>query len=276
MANYSGVPHRGIPFEEFIVKEDGQSYYPFTGILNHIREDVEYHKHEKWGFLIYRCDYASDETWAKFLSHLNLRMEEELEIHKAEDLQATLAMTPIEDKQTLDGATVGQVRAIFTDWVRSDEAKAEINGDPRGAWTYPRQTYCVHVDADVLDSVVNRAPQPPVWDEREIAYANLVQLRHEDFPERFSLPVEETAIDDNMDEESVEEEEEEEDSDMDESEYGDEHFVKVPVSYLGPESYNNLYTHFTFERFVQYRRSDDVSFGGGALNPEDFYGPLDS
>ncbi|KAF2824328.1 hypothetical protein CC86DRAFT_468473 [Ophiobolus disseminans] len=264
MANHSGVAHGRIPYEESLIK-DGIAYYPFSGPLRHIQEDIQYHKHKKWGFLIYRCDYTSDEAWATFLSNLNWEIEEGLKILKAENLRDTMEMTPKEDKQTLDGATVDQVRNIFTDWVRSDEARAEINDGPCGAFTYPRHTYCVHVDADVLDSVVNRAPQPPTWDERSIAYVNLVQLRHEDFAERLGLQVQETTNDD--------EEGEEEEGDDDESEYGDEHFVKVPLSYLGPESYNELYSQFSFERFVQFQRSDDVSFGGGGGgNPEDVYG----
>jgi hypothetical protein len=83
--------------------------------------------------------------------------------------------------------------------VGSDEARAEINDEPCGAFTYPRHTYCVHVDADVLDSVINRAPQLPSWDPRKIAYVNLVQLRHEDFAERLGLPVQETTNHDEED-----------------------------------------------------------------------------
>jgi hypothetical protein len=270
MANHSRVPHGRIPYEVFVVK-DGTTYYPFSGPLKHIREDIQYHKHKKWGFLIYRCDYASDEAWAKFLSNLNWEMEEGLKILKAEDLRDTMEMTPKEDKEALDGATVDQVRNAFTEWVRSDEARAEINDGPCGAFTYPRHTYCVHVDAGVLNSVVNRAPQPPSWDRRKIAYVNLVQLRHKDFAETLGLPVQETTNDDEEDEED-----EEIDGDINGSEHEDEHFVKVPLSYLGPESYNQLYSQFTFERFVQYQRSDNVSFGGGGVNSEDMYGPLDS
>lgn len=266
MADHSPVPDGRIPYEESIVK-DGATYRPFSGPLNRVQKDIQYYKHKKWGFLIYRCDYASDEAWSKFLSNLNWEIEEGLRILKAEDLRDTLEMTPKEDKEALDGATVDQVRNIFTEWVRSDEARAEINNEPCGAFTYPRYTYCVHVDADVLDSVVNRAPQPPSWDPRNIAYVNLVQLRHEAFAERLGLTVQETTN-------NHEEDKEQDDGDIDESEYGEEHFVKVPLSYVGPEHYNELYSQYTFEQFVRYQRSDDVSFGGGGINPEDMYGPL--
>jgi hypothetical protein len=70
IANHSGVPHGDIPDEDVILK-DGQTYQPFSGPLKHVQEDIQYHKHKKWGFQIYRYDYASDEAWAKFLSNLN-------------------------------------------------------------------------------------------------------------------------------------------------------------------------------------------------------------
>jgi hypothetical protein len=111
-----------------------------------------------------------DEAWAKFLSNVDWHLEEELKILKAEDLRDTMEMTPKEDKKTLDGATVDQVRTIFRRWVRSNEARAEINHEPCGAFRHPRHLYCVHVDTDVLNSVVNRAPQSPAWDRRRIAY----------------------------------------------------------------------------------------------------------
>jgi len=79
-------------------------------------------------------------------------------------------MTPKEDKDTLDGATVDQVREIFKKRVQSDEAKAEINSLVTPTFQYPRYTYCLHVDADVLDAVVNRAPK------LQVKVEHLVQL----------------------------------------------------------------------------------------------------
>lgn len=35
-----------------------------------IRESLQGHENSKWGFLIYRCTYADDAAWEKFMSHL--------------------------------------------------------------------------------------------------------------------------------------------------------------------------------------------------------------
>jgi hypothetical protein len=256
MQPYSGVPHGSILRDEHI-QRDGRTYYPYAGPLRNLKEDIEYHKHICWGFLIYRCDYASDELWEKFMSNLRIKVAKSLSVFQAEDLKGKAEMTPKEDKERLDGATVEQVREMFKDWVQSDEARSEMGvGAPCGAFNSPRYTYCVHVDADVLESVVNRAPQPPERDRRQIGYVNLVQLRFEDFAEEAQLALHDSDSDDSDDFEDIQE---------------DENYVKVPFTYLGAETYDKLYDLDTFERFVTYRRDDGVSYGNGALNPHDIY-----
>jgi hypothetical protein len=88
----------------------------------------------------------------------------------------------------------------------------------------------VHVDADVLDSVVNRAPQPPAYDARKIGYVNLVRLVHNES----NGPEEEYDLED------------------DEEDYTKVNDMHAPLLYLGAESYNNLYDYFTWEYYVKY------------------------
>jgi hypothetical protein len=92
----------------------------------------------------------------------------------------------------------------------------------------------------------------PEYDRREIACVNLVQLSDGEWNPDMA--------DTGDDDEHVEDEEDIE---------GDENFVKVPLRYLGAESYK-LYSPYTFQRYLTYRRDDGVSWGGGALNPHDF------
>ncbi|KAF1847646.1 uncharacterized protein K460DRAFT_414353 [Cucurbitaria berberidis CBS 394.84] len=197
--------------------------WKFTG---KIRETIKDRKHKKWGLLVYRCDYASNDTWTKFLAAINQEMQRGLDIVQGEDLKDTLEMTPKEDKNTLDGATVDQVRDIFKAWVESDEAKAENGNETNATLNYPRYTYCVHVDADT-------------------AYVNLVQLRSEVDPQYIKYTEYST------EEEINEEEDEEEDMDH----------VKVHLDYIGAYSYNSLYDPFTFDRYASYRDENDVSIG---------------
>jgi hypothetical protein len=217
--------------------------HPFAGPLGSIRKTVQEHKHKRWGFLIYRCDYTSDDAWTKFLSNVRHHMEAGLAVFKADDLRETLDITVKEDKATLDGATVDQVRDVFKNWVQSEEAKAENNNEPYAEFQFPRYTYCVHVDADALDSVVNRAPQPPEYDMYKIGYVNLVQLNHgepREYQGPFRVKVAQTI--------------------MFHGNGGDVKSVKVPLSCIGPESYGNLYDLATYQRYWMYQREDGVSF----------------
>ncbi|OCK72872.1 hypothetical protein K432DRAFT_387656 [Lepidopterella palustris CBS 459.81] len=211
-----------------------------------IRACIHDHMNKKWGFLIYRCDYSSDDAWAKFISTVQLQMREGLELLRATDLVPTLEMTVKEDRETLDGASVDQVREIFKSWVQGNEAKEELRDAPYpGPFQYVRYTYCVHVDADALDSIVNRAPQLPKRDYKRIGYVNLVQLCARDM-----IPY--------SDPSDVDPEEEEHDEDE-----GDENFVKVPLDCLDPERYAQLFNAATFDRMRRYRRKEDgVSLAG--------------
>jgi hypothetical protein len=93
-----------------------------------------------------------------------------------------MEITIKEDKETLDGATINQVRDMFNNWLQSDEAKAENNNTHyKGLYQFPRYTSCVYVDADAIDFVVRRGPQPPEIDFDEIGYATLMRLDHWDY-----------------------------------------------------------------------------------------------
>jgi hypothetical protein len=167
-----------------------------------------------------------------------------LEYGKATDLRSSLEFTVKEDKTTLDGADVDRVREIFQDWTQGDEAKEELRDAPyNGPFCYVRYTYCVHVDADAVDSVVNRAPQPPIPDHEYIGYVNLVRLRLEDVM--------------TVDYGPSYDPEEEDDDKLDDVE-GDQNLVKFPVANLSAEMYGELFSmFFTFDRMRTCCRAKD-------------------
>ncbi|KAH7341208.1 hypothetical protein BKA66DRAFT_577138 [Pyrenochaeta sp. MPI-SDFR-AT-0127] len=130
-----------------------------------------------------------------------------------------------------------------------------VDRRPKPTFQFPRYKYCVHVDADVLDTVVNRAPKlrpPQSW---QVAYVNLVKLHYEGFPQQmYGSGV-------RVDEEAGEDEEVGEDKEADKDEEVDMNFVKVPLDYLDPQQYNHLYDPSTFEHFAMFRGDDGVSIG---------------
>lgn len=169
------------------------------------------------------------------MATLQWNMANALSILNAPDLAPSLEMTVRSDQSALDGASVDQVRDAFKAWIDSTEAEEERKDAPLdwGGAAYPRYTYCVHVDADAVDSVVVRAPQPPMHDSRDkVGYVNLVRLDN-----RGIL---------GGDEYREEEEEDEEDC-------GDENVARAPVSSLfGPEMYGSLHQEGTFDRLRKY------------------------
>jgi hypothetical protein len=232
----------------------------YADAVSTIRTSLHDHKLKKWGLLLYRCDYSSDEVWTSFLATVHAEMQYGLEVLKAPDLLSSLDMTVQEDRATLDGASVDTVRDVFKAWVQGHEAKEELSEAPYpGPFWYARYTYCIHVDAAALESIARAAvedakrqeevahraeaagrpvPQLLSRDLGQIGFVNLVRLRPRDF----------------MDDAGPEDDPEDEEQDEDE---GDENAVRIPLVNLGPEMYAELFDHATFDGLRRYRRKGD-------------------
>lgn len=108
--------------------------------------------HPKWGFSIYRCDYRNDSVWAQFIDRWTQWVNDWLIRHGDRELIENLAWTIVEDHTALDGATVEDVRSLFTAWTRTEEAITEQqNAVDSYVLGSPRVQFCVHVDAKALD-----------------------------------------------------------------------------------------------------------------------------
>lgn len=86
-------------------------------------------EYPKWGSLIYRYDYRSDAQWMQFMKGWRDLVEKYIHAQDykehASDLK-TLGFKVIEDKSQLEEVTVEQVQTLFSQWVRSEEAAAEV------------------------------------------------------------------------------------------------------------------------------------------------------
>jgi hypothetical protein len=225
-----------------------------------IRASLHDHKLKKWGLLLYRCDYSSDEAWTSLLATVHAEMQLGLEVLKAPDLLSSLDMTVQEDCATLDGASVNTVRDVFKAWVEGDEAKEELSEAPYpGPFWYARYTYCVHIDAAAVESVARAAvehakrqeavgqraeaagrpvPQLRSRDLGRIGFVNLVRLRPRD------------VVDDTGPKVDPEDEEHDEDE-------GDENAVRIPLVSLDPEMYAQLFRPAAFDVLRRHRRKGD-------------------
>jgi hypothetical protein len=79
-----------------------------------------------WGFLIYRCDYRSDDAWKIFIKGWLSRVKSYLnEQYDDADLVRKMLFTVKDDRSALDNATVERVHKLFFEWIRLDKAHAE-------------------------------------------------------------------------------------------------------------------------------------------------------
>ncbi|KAF2966290.1 hypothetical protein GQX73_g7284 [Xylaria multiplex] len=140
-----------------------------------------------WGFVIYRCTYDDNSAWARFLAILNERTRVALE----EEL-AFCSSAGTENGDAVLGRLIGSLR-----WdVRDDRAlfdgasKVTVCGKPvryldvgyEGQifkYNNPRYRFAVHVDEEVLDSVVNWAPRPPDSDNQGVGSVVLIDSTSE-------------------------------------------------------------------------------------------------
>jgi hypothetical protein len=188
-------------------------------VSERIRDHLQEFNQKKWGFVIYRCTYDDDRSWECFIDILGKRVHDYLEEDNGLDLMESLEWTVHSDHATLNGANIDKVRDCFKEWIASDAAKGEQAGTIQP--DSPRYTYCIHVDNNSLDSVVNKAPQPPAWDMNGTGYINLVDSMWP-YPKGAEYP------------------EDEEIEDLEDDEDDEVGWMRVCVDGLQPAAYANL------------------------------------
>ncbi|KAI5861927.1 hypothetical protein GGS23DRAFT_611079 [Durotheca rogersii] len=98
--------------------------------------------HRLWGFVVYRCAYGDDAAWAQRVAGLRRRAGETLAYYNGADLLDRLAVTVVEDREALDGASAASVRQHFAAWAAA--AVAREQGTDRAGLSQ-RYRYCVRV-----------------------------------------------------------------------------------------------------------------------------------
>lgn len=194
---------------------DGDDWMNEGLILQHQLQDAG---HEKWGLAIFRCTYADDAAWRRFMAIVDARTRESLEYYGTPELLNSLEWSVQEDPSSLDGASTDVARRRFAEWV-ADAVQREANAS-RGFAT--RYQYCLHVDAAALKSVVHDAPQPPDPDLGNVGYVTVVDLDWEEEP----VPEEVGYLED--------------EPEIEGKRSFDVGFMRVPVDGLAPWAYSML------------------------------------
>lgn len=117
-----------------------------------ILDDLRYLKHDKWGWVIYRCTYGDDEAWAKFQKIINERSRKGMaERDFPQEVVNGLEWTFLSDQSLFDGASRDQLRQHFHTWVteaKTSEQPRDVDG--KNYDLAARYQFFVYVDEAVL------------------------------------------------------------------------------------------------------------------------------
>lgn len=154
-------------------------------ILDRLRQG----KHDKWGWVVYRCTYNDDEGWNRFKDIITRQLRRSIVDSDTPEIGDSLVWTFVEDRNMLDNASKDQLRVHFKDWA----AKAFDAENPRreqrlyGTVFCARYKYFIQIDEGALRSVVYDAPQATERDPYGEGYVNFVKAdwepTSEDIPE---------------------------------------------------------------------------------------------
>ncbi|KAK3332584.1 hypothetical protein B0T19DRAFT_416067 [Cercophora scortea] len=124
-----------------------------------IRRSLKLFNMTKWGFVILRCTYSSQEKWEKLLARLKQRSREYFALAGMPEVYETMAWTVIEDREALDGADYveGSLRSAQFDWV--DEDAQGVQADEWSPCPCPRYFFYLHVDEEGLESGLSEEPE---------------------------------------------------------------------------------------------------------------------
>lgn len=266
-------------------QDKGPGYLSNSTEAQRIEDLLSFYGLTKWGFVVYRCTYGDDERWAQFMARLNTHRDAVLRAfyHKPELVESY--DWNVHEDPSLEGATKDEVRRRFRQWVTTT-SQMEIPGgleDFKKAAIMrenPRYNYCVHVDLDAMDSVMQQPAGAIGLDCPVSGYVNLVRAdRGWDLPDfdRFdwasheSLKAAEAEKQERNEEEDGDEYEDEEEYE-DEDEYEDEYdkgepeiegsrltdvgWLMVCAGSLVPETFAALIRSFVWD--IKYRRPPKV------------------
>jgi hypothetical protein len=143
--------------------DGGTRFNNADNVERYLQEDG----HRTWGLVIYRCTYARDDDWNKFMELLRQHIQRALKCYNGLDLMESLSLTVIEDPSTLDDASTSFVREHFKQWVTTAPEREQGEGVRPGL--SQRYRYCIQVDDAALESIME--------DEDEgDGFVNLIKL----------------------------------------------------------------------------------------------------
>nr|OQO02082.1 hypothetical protein B0A51_18457 [Rachicladosporium sp. CCFEE 5018] len=136
---------------------------PLRSPYRNIQDGLVEEKHDKWGWVIYRCFYEDDSAWERFKQIITQQTRAQILKSDAPEALNSLEWTFVSDRPTLENIPMNQLRSLFTDWA----ATAIQTEQPRATdhilqLSGPRYNYFIQVDEHALNSVVSPTERDPL------------------------------------------------------------------------------------------------------------------
>jgi hypothetical protein len=146
-----------------------------------VLDELKRLKHDKWGHVIYRCTYNDDAAWDRFKQIVHEETRESLRDSDSPALAEYLEWTFVEDRATLDGASIPQLRVRFNQWaakaVVAENPRAQVQSQGCATAVSGRYSCFIHVDKEALQEIVTWGPG--------LGYVNFVDSLWEPMGDRY-------------------------------------------------------------------------------------------
>jgi len=126
---------------------------------------------EKWGWVIYRCTYTDDATWAEFRNRVEAESRKSIAQSDAPEIAERLEWKWVEDASSLDGASTAALRQRFRAWVADEVARQPGDYNPS---TVSRFRYFIKIDQEVLHSLAECTSSDRDWIMSKKAFVKFV------------------------------------------------------------------------------------------------------
>lgn len=133
-----------------------------------IKLDLEFFKHDKWGWVIYRTSFDDDAAWERFKKIIDEQSRKQISESDTPELADSLEWTFVDDP-SLDGAPKELLRQHFKAW--GDEAVTSENPRAVRNWRSSRYSYFIQADQASIHSVVESDPND-LLDEGWVNFIN--------------------------------------------------------------------------------------------------------
>ena len=116
-----------------------------TAAYSNIRDDLAVMPTDQWGWVIYRCSYADDSTWAQFRARVEADSRESFAHSDTPEIARDLDLIWVEDRASLDGASTASLRKRYRAWTADYVVRQRGDYGPSNCF--------IKIDDEVLQSL---------------------------------------------------------------------------------------------------------------------------